>query len=223
MKEVSVLGVLHNFHSTLFADIYSLDDLATILRGLRPECVLAELPPDWEARYTPEELPDFKMEYREVILPLAGELGYRVVPVDYASSLLARECVEWDEKRRTLVPYGDAKDELLSQFEDAIFAALPRVFRSPQALHSDACRHLIRALKDTEALWFSPQQPDQNLWEQHNRVNYQHILEAIRSRPEQKFLITFGLYHQYWFEARLQQEDWLRYSRMEKLLSEIFG
>jgi hypothetical protein len=221
MKEVSVLGVLHNFHTSLFADYYGLDDLATILRTLHPECVLAELVPAWDMRCTPETLPDYKMEYRDVILPLSKELGFPVVPVDYASALYAEACAEWDEKRHSLVPYGKAKDELLTQFEEAVFYALPRIFQSPQALNSAACNDLIRALKDTEALWFCREHPEDNLWERHNQVNFDHILEVIRHRQEQRFFITFGLYHKYWFEDRLQKVDWLRFVPIEKLLSEL--
>jgi hypothetical protein len=223
MKEVSVLGVLHNFHASLFRDHYSLDDLAGILRILQPDSVLAELPPDWEMRYTPETLPDFKMEYREVILPLAKELGYVVIPVDYASPLYAAQHADWDEARQTLVPYGKAKHELLTQFEEAVFAALPRFFRSPQALNSAACNDLIRALKETEALWFYRENPENNPCEMHNRLNYENILETIQLRKDQRFIITFGLYHKYWFEERLQQEDWLQFTPVERLLGDSMG
>jgi hypothetical protein len=223
MKEVSVLGALHNFHTSLFVDFYSLENLAAILRALQPDCVLGELPPDWEMRYTMETLPDFKMEYREVILPLAKELGYVVIPVDYASPIYAAEHADWDESRQTLVPYGKAKHELLTQFEESVFAALPRFFRSPQALNSAACNDLIRALKETEALWFYRENPENNPWELHNRLNYEHILKTIQLRQEQRFLITFGLYHKYWFEERLQQEDWLHFTPVERLLGEIVG
>jgi hypothetical protein len=220
MKAVSVLGVLHNFHASLFAGIFSLDDLASILHSLQPECVLVELPPDWEARYTPATLPDFKMEYREVILPLSKELGYSIVPVDYGSPLYATDGAYWDENRHTLVPHGKVKHELLTQFEQAVFDALPKTFRSPLELNSSACNDLIRALKETEAHWFYRQHPELNFWEQHNQVNYAHILETIRQRPEQNFLITFGLYHKYWFEERLRQEDWLLFTPVEELLME---
>ncbi|MFP4344946.1 MAG: hypothetical protein ACLFU8_09655 [Anaerolineales bacterium] len=223
MKEVSVLGVLHNLHASLFAESYSLEDLAAILRAVRPQCVLAELPPDWEARYTARTLPDFKMEYREVILPLAEEVGYTVVPVDYASPLYAEAGAHWDEARQTLVPYGEVKHALLSQFEDAVYTALPQAFRSPQALNSPACNDLIRALKETEALWFFRQHPEHNVWEQHNRVNYEHILEVVSRREEERFLVTFGLYHKYWFEERLQQERWLRFEPMEAQLAGVRG
>lgn len=223
MKEVSVLGVLHNFHTSLYVNSFSLDDLAAILRALRPECVLAELPPDWKMRYTPETLPDFKMEYREVILPLANEVGYSVIPVDYASPQYAQACADWDENRQTLAPYGEAKHELLTQFEEAVFTALPKIFNSPRELNSTSCNDLIQALKETEALWFCRQQPEINLWEKHNRLNFEQILKEIRRRPEQNFLITFGLYHKYWFEERLLQEDWLHFTPVEELLDDRMG
>jgi hypothetical protein len=108
--------------------------------------VLAELPLDWAARYTAETLPDFKMEYREVILPLAKEVGYAVVPVDRASSHYAEAGAHWDEARQTLVPYGEVKHALLTQFETAVFEVLPRAFRSPETLNSSACDDLIRAV-----------------------------------------------------------------------------
>ncbi len=219
MKEVTVLGVLHNFHASIFADTYGLGHLAAILRHLRPDCVLAELTPDWETRCTAETLPDFKMEYREVILPLADELGYAVVPIDYGSSVYAAESARLDQVQQTLVPYGEAKYELLTQFGESIFAALPRVFRSPRAINSQACNDLIHGLKETERLWFFQDHPQEDIWEQHNQLNYDHMLEAIRRRPEKRFLITFGLYHKYWFELRLRQERWLRFQPVERELA----
>ncbi len=221
MKEVTVLGVLHNFHASVFKDIFSLGDLAAILRDWRPECVLAELTPDWQTRHTADTLPDFKMEYREVILPLADEVGYTVVPVDYASSAYAAECAALDKVRPNLVPYGEAKHELLTEFEESVFAALPRVFRSPQAINSRACDDLICALKETEQLWFFQDDPEKDIWERHNQLNYEHILKAIRERKEKRFLITFGLYHKYWFEQQLQQERWLRFEPAEGRLAAL--
>jgi hypothetical protein len=49
-------------------------------------------------------------------------------------------------------------------------------------------------------------------------MNYQHILQTIREREEQRFLITFGLYHKYWFEEHLAQETWLRFTPVTEQL-----
>lgn len=223
MKTVSVLGVLHNLHTTRFADTYSLDDLAAILRALRPDCVLAELPPGWDERRTAETLPDFKMEYREVILPLAKEIDYTVIPVDYASPRYAEAGAHWDEARQTLVPYGAVKHALLTQFEEAVFEALSQGFQSPAALNSAACNDLIWAVKEVETRWFFQEHSEHDIWEQHNQLNYEKMLEAIRQREEARFLITFGLYHKYWFEARLQHERWLHFEPIAEQLNKLYG
>jgi SAM-dependent methyltransferase len=131
MKTVSVLGILHHLHTTRFADTYALDDLAAILRALRPDCVLAELPPGWDERHT--------------------------------------------------------------------------------------------AVKEVETRWFFQEHPEHDIWEQHNQLNYEKMLEAIRQRAEARFLITFGLYHKYWFEARLQQERWLHFEPIAEQLNKLYS
>ncbi len=204
---VSVLGMVHEMHETAFKDFYSLKEVDKIIRRFKPDVILAELWPGKD--YT--NLPDYKLEYRACIIPLALELDIKVLPVDYGSPKYYKDFQKWEKEKQTLVEMGDLKKELYNKIDDVIFSSIPKIFKSAKEINSEAGNDIMQALMDINQLWFFKNQRDLDFWEKHNEENYSRIMKSIRNSKAERFLITFGLQHKYWFERRLKKEKGIHF------------
>ena len=191
---------MHQFHEMELKDTYSLNHLREIISKIKPDVILAELWPSGR------EIPDFKVEHLEVILPLKEVLGYEVIKVDYGSKLLIDKFDKQNENMKNLVKYGDLKEKIYIDVVNTIFDDILKHFKTPKELNSDACTDILRSVKDMEFSWFFKNSSEESLWEKHNEINYEKIMEEIRKSDKEKFLITFGMQHKYYFEDRLKEE-----------------
>ncbi|NBG89695.1 hypothetical protein [Isachenkonia alkalipeptolytica] len=207
MKTVSVLGMVHEMHETEFKDHYSLKEVDTVIRRFKPDVILAELWPGEDYR----NLPDFKLEYKQCIYPLAQELDIKVLPVDYGSPKYYKNFRKWEKDKHSLVEMGEVKQELYHKVDDVIFSSIPKIFKSAKEINSEACNDIMQVLMDIDHLWFFKNQADLDFWEKHNEENYNRIMESIRNSNDERFLITFGLQHKYWFERKLKKETGIEF------------
>ncbi len=123
------------------------------------------------------------------------------------------------DRQKELVEYREVKMKILEDVQNLIvFDSLPRLFRNAKELNSQACNDITEGLKLVESFWFFRNDPQYDLWEKHNGENYKQIMNTIDGNDANRFLITFGLMHKYWFENKLRNEKRVRFEPVyEKL------
>lgn len=201
--EVAVLGTIHGAHTT--SERWGLDELRETIRRFDPDAVLAEIPPDrwerarreWAERRAVDE-PRVRRfpEYTDVLLPLADELGFEIVP-----------CAAWTEemdawRRARIAAFDTAPETAAARAEyEREQEQLARRFPEPpsddpRVIHSTAYDERTRAelepydrhLND----WIGP-----GGWTNVNRAHLALIHAAIDARPGQRLLVTFGAGHKH--------------------------
>lgn len=216
-NELVVVGTIGQQHA--HSERYSLDHLREMIRAIRPDVVLCEIPPDRldtalreyraDGHVSEPRVSQFP-EYTEVLFPLAAELQFEIVP-----------CAAWDEgaeeTRRTQLAalaerdpqrYADARDAL-----DWLATRLEAegVSDDPAGMHTPAYDALV-----AEAMEAYAERLDVDLgpggWQQRNRAHYALIDSALRSRAGrgQRCLLLFGAWHKYWFLRELRQRNDIR-------------
>ncbi|MFQ5844130.1 MAG: hypothetical protein ACE5JG_04000, partial [Planctomycetota bacterium] len=216
--EVAVLGMIHARHRTSRA--WGLDQVRETIRRLAPDVVCAEIPPDrwdriWSDYAERSVIEDERIlrfpEYTQVLLPLAVEMGFEIVP-----------CAAWTKEM------SDLRRSRLEQFDtDPAWAERKRRYEhelarvraghersldaidDPRFIHSEAydlwTRQELslydRYLND----WIGP-----GGWTHINEAHMRLIDRALRQHRGRRVLITFGAGHKYWFLERLRARDDVR-------------
>ncbi|MFQ5678993.1 MAG: YncE family protein [Gemmatimonadota bacterium] len=213
VAEVAVLGMIHGRHRT--SELWGLARVEATIRRFRPDAVCAEIPPDrWERiwkdwterRAIEDDRVKLFPEYTEVLLPLATELGFEVVP-----------CAGWTREM------SDLRNARIRQFRsDPAFASQREAYdrrlaavraryatplgevEDPRAIHSAAYderqREELSLYDEYLNEWIGP-----GGWTNINRAHMRLIDRAIRTHRGQRLLITFGAGHKYWILDRLRE------------------
>lgn len=214
--KVTLLGTLHNQH--FVATEYGLDELKTIVKNIKPEVVLAEIPPDRfliakqeydaDGRIIEERVSQYP-EFSEVIFPLQKKLHFNLIPVSAWTQKIA------DTREEKLIEisknptrtndwnaYLDAKEQVNELFEKAGFEF------TPEWIHSDKFDEILEVELSVFNALFNDDLGAGG-WENINKKHYQLINQALQS-PEikgKKVLIIFGAGHKGWFKRKLRKRD----------------
>lgn len=213
VTEVAVLGMIHGRHRS--SEKWGLAQVEQMIRNFRPDAVCAEIPPDrWERiwkdwterRAIEDDRVKVFPEYTDVLLPLATELGFEIVP-----------CAGWNREMSNL------RSARIRQFRsDATFAEpreeydrrLAKVKAQydrpsgedddPRAIHSpaydDRQREELSLYDEYLNDWIGP-----GGWTNINEAHMRLINEAIGHYGGRRLLITFGAGHKYWFLDQLRE------------------
>ena len=212
-SEVVVLGAIHGRHRT--SQSWGIDQFRQVVRRIHPDAVLCEIPPDrwpaaWRLYRDKGVVEDDRIrrfpEYTDMLLPMAAEMGFEIVP-----------CAAWtremaDERRERLrvfetdpryaeqyAAYEKEDEEIEARYPDSLDDV-----DDPWVLHS---KEYDRRTK--EALGPYDRYLNDFIgaggWTNINRAHMKLIDAAIAARPGRRLLIIFGAGHKYWFLERLEK------------------
>lgn len=212
-NQVMVLGTLHGEHKK--SKKYSLSILEKMIAAIKPDVVLAEIPPNRFEAAAAQFKKDGKIselrvavfpEYVDVLFPLQKTMGFRIVPVSawnvamdgYREQTLKRiqndpeRKKEWATLQATTalsnmrLKQGGAQDDPAWIHTDAYDAAV--------ALETGAMNHFGKELGPGG-------------WETINQAHYAHMTRWLDQHANEgkRVLIMFGAAHKGWLLPQLKQ------------------
>ena len=211
-REVVVMGMIHGGHQT--SERYGIDTVKRYVRAIKPNFILCEIPPDrlkaalTEFRQTgavTESRVRRFPEYVQAIFPLIEEMDFVIVP-----------CAGWtqemsDDRRAKLELWETTRPEASQEVDRAEQAAEQEIEdrglgADPLGIHTDAYDEIVkRGLEPYNRLF------NDDLgaggWDHINAAHYALIEAALDTHQGagQRFLITFGSWHKYWFLEKLEK------------------
>ena len=213
-SEVLVLGTIHSGH--LDNTTYGIDTLQEIVRAVDPDWILTEIPPDrlhvaLDEYLTTGEVTEPRVsrfpEYVDAIFPLVGRMRFTLVP-----------CAGWtqrmsDARAAKLLELEDTRPEDYATMRAAREAASTRqeelgLSDDPRGIHTAAYDELVReGMEPYDRLFNDELGPGG--WTNINRSHWSLIEAALNARAGEgeRFLVTFGAWHKYWFLDRLGERD----------------
>lgn len=212
-NQVIVLGTVHGEHKK--SKKYSLAILEKMIASIKPDVVLAEIPPNRFEAAAAQFKKDGKIselrvavfpEYVDVLFPLQKTMGFRIVPVSawnlamdaYREQALKRiqndpeRKKEWATLQATTalsnmrLKQGGAQDDPVWIHTDAYDAAV--------ALETGAMNHFGKELGTGG-------------WETINQAHYAHMTRWLDQHANEgkRVLIMFGAAHKGWLLPQLKQ------------------
>lgn len=213
-NQVVVLGMIHGNHRT--SDRYGLDVVRDLVRRIRPDYVLTEIPPDRlpiaqaqfrsSGRITEPRVRAFP-EYTEVIIPLARKMGFGIVGCAAWTKELAAarraKIARWKTERpREYAEVMDARARMNRRLEQA------GLRDDPRGIHTERYDRIVaEGMEPYARLW------NDDLgaggWDRINAAHYALIAAALDAhRGEGKrFLVTFGAWHKHRILRALRKRD----------------
>ncbi len=212
---VIVMGMIHGNHRK--PGPYDLDHLKELIRKIKPDYVLTEIPPDRLAAATEQfqetgSITESRVrvfpEYSDAIFPLTKEMSFEIVP-----------CAAWTEamnnsRRATLKELRGTHADQYAEMEAAQTLASENIAaigerNDPVTIHSQQYDDFVKVGMTPYDRHFNDLIGDGG-WANINAGHYGLIEKALNEhRGEGKrFLITFGSWHKYYIkEQLLKRED----------------
>ena len=212
-NQVIVIGTIHSQH--LQSKEYSLKVFSDIIENLKPDVVLAEIPPDRFAIANEQFQKSGKIneprvlqypEFSKVIFPLQKSMGFQLIPVSAWTEEMANaredklEEIKRDKNRsKDWQSYTQAR-----QLSGELFEKYIQEF-DPIKIHSEEFDQIL----NIELQVFSDLFNDdlgKGGWENINLAHYQLIdfeLNKLKNQHK-KILILFGSGHKGWLIKKLQ-------------------
>ena len=206
-SQVIVMGMIHGGHRE--HAVYGIDVVKRMLRAMKPDYVLAEIPPDRlpraqeqfrkTGRITEPRVRIFP-EYTDAVFPLTREMDFEIVGCAGWTKAMA------DDRRRKLARF---KTERPDEYEQ-VTAARAGIWspRDPKSIHTDRYdRSVKKGMEPYNRLWNNAL--GAGGWENINAAHYARIEKALDAhRGEGKrFVITFGAWHKHWFLRELRKRS----------------
>ena len=213
-NEVLVLGTIHGGHET--SERYDLKLLDAFIREVKPDYILAEIPPNRaraamegflrDGRVTEPRVMRFP-EYLDVVYPLTRELDFEIIPTAGWTEPMAR----FRSNRLREISEDPARSEEWAEYQAASLASeecqeTAGSSDDPYFVNSDAydeCVELDLAVYDR--LFNAELGPGG--WTAINRSHYGHIADALDKHQGagKRFLVTYGAGHKGWFLRELRK------------------
>lgn len=229
-NEVLILGTIHGGHLT--DSVYNILYLDKLVREIRPDYILAEIPPDrMEAAMIGFKRDDSISEprvmrfpeYVDVIFPLTKELDFEIIPTAGWTKPMADErsaklkAISKDSSRiEDWKAYVEA-----NRRSDSVYSATLKV-NNPYFIHT----HTYDSIQDIALQTYNKLfnvELGLGGWENINIAHYWNIEKALeKHRYEGKrFLIVYGAGHKGWFLRQLAKRDDITLLEMEPFLKKI--
>lgn len=229
-NEVLILGTIHSGHHT--DSIYNIAYLDKLVREIKPDYILAEIPPDrMEAAMAGFKRNDSISEprvirfpeYVDVIFPLTKELDFEIIPTAGWTKPMADErsaklkAISKDSSRiKDWTAYTEA-----NRRSDSVYSATGKV-NDPYFIHTHAYDSIQDIALQTYNKLFNVEL-GLGGWENINIAHYWNIEKALeKHRYKGKlFLIVYGAGHKGWFLRQLSKRDDIKLLEMEPFLKKI--
>ncbi|MDT0607149.1 hypothetical protein [Croceitalea rosinachiae] len=229
-NEVLVLGTIHGGHLT--HSIYNIDYLNRLIKEIKPDFILAEIPPDrMEAAMQGFKKDDSISEprvmrfpeYVDVIFPLTKELGFEIIPTAGWTKPMADErsaklkAISKDSSRLSdWVAYLAA-----NKHSDSIYKATGKK-NDPYFIHTTTYDSIQDIALQTYNRLFNVEL-GLGGWENINIAHYWNIEKALEKYRYQgkRFLIVYGAGHKGWFLRQLHKRDDITLLEMKPFLEKI--
>jgi len=217
VNEVIVMGTIHDAH--LRSRGYDLATVNRIVRAVDPDYILCEIPPDrfeiaWSQFQEDGVVSEPRVarfpEYTHAVFPLAEAMKIKLVPVAaWTESMSEARRARFEALKSERPDDHKAVTEAWNRAEKRIEAE--GIGDDPAGIHSKRYDEIVqRGMAPYGKLYNEPLADGG--WENINAAHMALInqcLDAHRGEGN-RFLITFGAWHKYWFLSALAQRDDIR-------------
>lgn len=212
-NQVIVLGTLHGEHKK--SKKYSLAILEKMIASIKPDVVLAEIPPNRFEAAAAQFKQDGKIselrvaafpEYVDVLFPLQKTMGFRIVPVSaWNAAMDAYREQAWKEIQTNL---GRRKEWATLQATVALSQMRVKqggASDDPAWIHTDGYDTAVAV--ESAALTHFDKDLGPGGWETINRAHYAHMTRWLDQHANEgkRVLIMFGAAHKGWLLPQLKQ------------------
>lgn len=229
-NEVLVLGAIHGGH--LSDSVYNTSYLKKLIKEIKPDYILAEIPPD---RFE-EAIRGFRRddsiseprvrrfpEYVDVVFPLSKEMNFEIIPTAGWTLPMAQErsqklrAIGKDSSRiADWKAYQEANKR-----SDSIYKATAKV-NNPYFIHT----HTYDSIQDISLQVYNKLfnvELGLGGWENINIAHYWNIEKALEKHRHQgkRMLIIYGAGHKGWFLRELRKRDDIELLEMKPFLDAI--
>jgi hypothetical protein len=226
-NEVLILGTIHSGHLT--DSVYNNAYVERVIRRIKPDYILAEIPPDrleaaWEGFRRDDSISEPRVirfpEYKDVVFPLSKEIDFEIIPTAGWTKPMA------DERSQKLraISQDPARAEdwaayvAGNQASNAAYEATGKV-NDPYFIHT----HAYDSIQDLSLQVYNRLfnvELGLGGWENINIAHYWNIEKALeKHRYEGKrFLIIYGAGHKGWFLRELRKRDDIELMEMAEFL-----
>jgi hypothetical protein len=226
-NEVLILGTIHSGHLT--DSVYNNAYVERLIRRIKPDYILAEIPPDrldaaWEGFRRDDSISEPRVirfpEYKDVVFPLSKEMDFEIIPTAGWTKPMADERTQ---KLRAISKDPARKADwaayiAANEASDAAYEATGKV-NNPHFIHT----HAYDSIQDISLQVYNRLfnvELGLGGWENINIAHYWNIEKALeKHRYEGKrFLIIYGAGHKGWFLRELHKRDDVRLLEMSDYL-----
>jgi len=196
-RKITIIGTVHHYHYKWA--FFSMEILKRLIEEINPDILCAELSPEQlEGTVTCKSKP----EYPEVIIPVAREKGYKIVPIQPDTAY----GMHWEREKNKEIQM--IKDSLIGKWKLMLYQAICILIWvissiNLKILQSNAIDALYRVQYGVFRRFFPRWQKYHVDW---NRHFYNRIMDTIISNPNKNILITVGLTHKYWLKREFKKK-----------------
>lgn len=229
-NEVLVLGAIHSGHKT--DSVYNTAYLEKLIREIKPDFILAEIPPDRmqaaiDGFKRDDSISEPRVmrfpEYVDVVFPLTKEMDFEIIPTagwtrPMAEERSAKLRAIRDDSTRT----KDWKAYVTAnQLSDSLYKATGKV-NDPYFIHTDKYDEIQDVALQTYNRLFNVEL-GLGGWENINIAHYWNIEKALEKHryKGKRFLVIYGAGHKGWFLRELRKRDDIKLLEMKPFLDAI--
>lgn len=224
-NEVIVMGMVHSSHRR--PGPYDIEHLKQIIRNVKPDFVLTEIPPD-RMETASKQFSDTGgitearvrvfPEYTDALFPLTKEMQFQIIP-----------CAAWttemnDSRSKAMARLKATHAEQYREMELAQRAVSTNVSKlgdrnDPSVIHTEEYDAFVKAGMEPYDRYFNTAIGDGG-WSNINAAHYSYINRALDQHTGEgkRFLITFGSWHKYYIKEQLKKRDDVEVVSLTKFL-----
>ena len=213
-NEVIVMGMIHSKHRQ--AGPYDLQHLKDLIKTIKPDYVLTEIPPDRletaakqfreTGKITESRVRVFP-EYVDALFPLTKEMEFKIIA-----------CAGWttemnNSRRKTMAAFPKTHAKQYAEMQAAQQRCSQRIAEmgnpnDPVTIHTDWYDAFVQEGMEPYDRHFNDLIGDGG-WTNINAAHYGHIAKALDTHAGEgkRFLITFGSWHKNYIRTQLKKRD----------------
>jgi len=228
-NEVLVMGMIHSGHLT--DSLYNVAYVEKLVREIKPDYILAEIPPDrmqaaMDGFKKDDSISEPRVmrfpEYVDVIFPLTKEMDFEIIP----TAGWTRPMADARSRKLRAISQDSTRSEDWKAYVKGfrVSDSLAKIYgeNDPYFIHTDKYDSIQDIGLQVYNKLFNVEL-GLGGWENINIAHYWHIEKALeKHRYEGKrVLITYGAGHKSWFMRELRKRDDIQLLEMKPFLDRI--